>query len=595
MYMVAESWLNERTANETRGLTVMTGGQFLLTLYEPSDFPLFALISIMVSLAVVPLAMTAAPGPAPVEVVRLRLGYLYSISPVGCIGILAVGLVNSSFFALAPVFAQESGVELTGIALFMGIAIIAGALSQWPLGHASDRTDRRNVIVASYLAGCLAGVGLALVNEVWAPGILVFTFVFGAFAFPLYSLCMAHSNDFVAREDFVGAASGLLLLYAIGATAGPALAAAAMSAMGADGLFAFTALVHGALALFVLVRRAMRAAPGAEAKDDFVGVPRTAPTVFALDPRSQEPATESRLARWPAFRIWEGVGRLDPSWRGRRLAARLAIVAALGVALVAPARADFAAGLAAYEQGEYAEAFASWRPLAEGGDAQAQARLGELYARGLGLVRDDAEAARWYRRAAEQGNASAQAMIGYLTLSGIGVRRNDDDDARWLRAAAEQREPSAENNLGLMYATGRGVVMSYAEAVKWYRRAAERGDANAQDNLGAMYQTGRGVRRDYAQAAVWYRRAAEQGHLEARFDLGTLYAAGLGVPLDYAEAARLLAGPAEAGHRRAQYNLATLYLAGQGVVHDDAEAVRWFRAAAVARPCGRAFQPRRAL
>ena len=304
MYMVAESWLNERTANDTRGrvfavyhiinLTVMTGGQFMLTLYEPSAFPLFALISIMVSLAVVPLAMTAAPGPAPVEVVRLRLGYLYSISPVGCIGILAVGLVNSSFFSLAPVFAQESGIELSGIALFMGAAIVAGALSQWPLGHASDRTDRRNVIVAACLAGCLAGVALTLVNEVWAPGILVSAFVFGAFAFPLYSLCMAHSNDFVAREDFVGAASGLLLLYAIGATIGPALAAVAMSAVGTHGLFAFTALVHGSLAVFVLVRRAVRAAPGPEAKDDFVGVPRTTPTVFALDPRSEDdPAPES--------------------------------------------------------------------------------------------------------------------------------------------------------------------------------------------------------------------------------------------------------------------------------------------------------------
>ncbi len=175
----------------------------------------------------------------------------------------------------------------------MGIAIIGGALSQWPLGHASDRTDRRYVIVASCLAGCLAGVGLALVNDVWAPGIPIFAFVFGASAFPLYSLCMAHSNDFVAREDFVGAASGLLLLYAIGATIGPALAAAAMAAIGADGLFAFTALVHGSLAVFVLVRRALRAAPGPEAKDEFVGVPRTAPTVFALDPRSEESAPES--------------------------------------------------------------------------------------------------------------------------------------------------------------------------------------------------------------------------------------------------------------------------------------------------------------
>lgn len=303
LYMVAESWLNERTTNETRGrvlsvyntlnLTVITAGQMMLTLYDPAAFAPFALTSILISLAIVPLALTAAPGPTRVDVVRLRLGHLFSISPVGCVGIFGVGLVNGSFWALAPVFAQNSGVGTLGIAGFMSISTIAGALAQFSLGHASDRTDRRHVIIAACLAGCLAGAGLALMEAHWTPAIFVFGFVFGAFAFPLYSLCMAHTNDFVDKKEFVSTAGGLLLLYGVGAMIGPTLAAAAMSKMGAAGLFAFTAAVHGALAVFVIVRRAMRAAPGPEAKDRFVGVPRTAPTVFALDPRSEDRGTKS--------------------------------------------------------------------------------------------------------------------------------------------------------------------------------------------------------------------------------------------------------------------------------------------------------------
>ena len=161
LYMVIESWLNEKSTNETRGLifslytiinlTVITIGQLMLGLDQPENFQLFILASILVSLAAVPVAMTRAEAPAPPKSVRIRLRHLYRLSPVGAVGCLVVGLANGSFWALAPVFAQDKGASTWGVAIFMSVAVIAGALAQYPLGRLSDKMDRRKVIIAAGL------------------------------------------------------------------------------------------------------------------------------------------------------------------------------------------------------------------------------------------------------------------------------------------------------------------------------------------------------------------------------------------------------------------------------------------------------------
>jgi MFS family permease len=296
LYVVIESWLNETASNENRGrilsiysvinLTVITVGQMMLTLYDPATFPLFALASILVSLAVIPLAMTKALPPAPVETVRFRLPYLYAISPVGCAGALAVGMANGAFWTLGPVFAQERGFDVTGIALFMSVAVLAGALSQWPLGRLSDKRDRRQIIIAVCLVGALSGITMAVFKDIGPGATYALVVVFGGMAFPLYSLCLAHMNDFVARGEFVEASSAMLLLYAVGAALGAIPASILMGHIGPQGLFAFTALGHFALATFTLIRMRRRTAPPASEKAPFVSVPRTSPTLYALDPRS---------------------------------------------------------------------------------------------------------------------------------------------------------------------------------------------------------------------------------------------------------------------------------------------------------------------
>ena len=169
------------------------------------------------------------------------------------------------------------------------------------------------------------------------------------------------------------------------------------------------------------------------------------------------------------------------------MAYRIIATALLVVCASVAAAADFDAGVAAYNQGDYVAALDEFRPLAEQGDADAQYNLGVMYGHGKGVPQDFAEAAVWYRKAAEQGHAKAQYNLA-----------------------------KAQYNLGIMYDLGKGVPQDFAEAVAWYRKAAEQGLANAQYNLGVMYEDGMGVSQDYVTAYAWYNLAAAQGNENAR-------------------------------------------------------------------------------
>ena len=146
-----------------------------------------------------------------------------------------------------------------------------------------------------------------------------------------------------------------------------------------------------------------------------------------------------------------------------------AVAAAAFVVLAGPlfAQGSLEGGLAAYRSGDYAKAIELWRPLAEKGDAEAQYRIGTLFAEGRGVQRNDETAVTWFRRAAEHGNAMAQYNLGASYAGGVGVAQNDAEAAKWFRRAADQGMPYAELNLGLLYAAGRGVPQDNVEAMTW--------------------------------------------------------------------------------------------------------------------------------
>ena len=295
LYIIIESWLNEKSTNENRGivfsvytminLSVIAIGQLSTTLANPMEFTLFSVAVILFSASIFPVSMTKTAAPAPAQEVRIRLRYLIDLSPIALFGGLAIGLTNGAFWALGPVFAQRDPSDTGMVAAFMSVTVLAGALGQWPLGWASDRMDRRIVIILAALGAAMAASGHVAAAYYWRIGILPCAAIFGFFAFPLYAICAAHLNDFVESDGYVEAASGLLLVYATGAVVGSMFAASLMEFLGNEALFMFTAPVHGSLAVFAVYRMCCRKAPGREEKLAFSDSLISAGTVANLDPR----------------------------------------------------------------------------------------------------------------------------------------------------------------------------------------------------------------------------------------------------------------------------------------------------------------------
>jgi len=191
-----------------------------------------------------------------------------------------------------------------------------------------------------------------------------------------------------------------------------------------------------------------------------------------------------------------------------------ATLAALLLACAAPAWADneaqFQQANAAYDAGNYKQAFRLWQPLAQQGDASSQNNLGLMYEKGLGVAQNDKQAAVWYQKAAQQGFALAQVSLAVMYEDGRGVAKNDKQAVMWYQKAAQQGDFRAQTNLGVMYAEGRGVAQSYQQAKAWWQKAAQQGDARAQNNLGMMYADGIGVAKNPQQAKAWFQKVLAQ-------------------------------------------------------------------------------------
>jgi MFS family permease len=299
LFMIIESWLNEKASNESRGvifstylginLSVITVGQLLITVDDPRSFSLFALASILVSLAAVPLALTRSQEPAPPNIVKLRILRLYKMSPVGLVGSFSVGLSNGAFWTLGPVYGAVSGVGAESAAIFMAVGAIAGAAGQWPLGRLSDRMDRRIIIMAACLLAAVADLLMSILGNDNQAIRLICVAGFGLFALPIYALSAAHMNDMVTDSGFVEAAGGLLLTFSIGAVIGPLAASTVMSLIGPPGLFAVIAAVHISTAVFVASRMKIRQATPDDERGDFAEAALAAQTVAAVE--ELEPST----------------------------------------------------------------------------------------------------------------------------------------------------------------------------------------------------------------------------------------------------------------------------------------------------------------
>lgn len=300
LYTLMESWLNERASNTNRGMvmavytlinmTMIMVGQLLINVAEVSGIVLFALASILFSMALVPVAL-ATDAPAPITSTRVRLGMLWRTSHVACIGSFFSGAATGAYWGMGPVFASGAGLDTFHVTLFTAATVAGGAASQLPLGRLSDHFDRRIVALgAALLAGTVA-VLLAVMPGLPAAGLITLSFLFGAFVMPLYALSVAHANDRAAADEFVLVGSGMLMLFGLGSALGaPAGGLAMGTQLGRSGLFAFVALVLAALIVGIAKRRRSRSVPiQVQAEQPFIAVSDFAPLPLDLDPRAHEP------------------------------------------------------------------------------------------------------------------------------------------------------------------------------------------------------------------------------------------------------------------------------------------------------------------
>ncbi|MGH8223612.1 MAG: MFS transporter [Woeseiaceae bacterium] len=289
LYVVIESWLNERSSDDNRGIvfgtyvmitmTVLAAGQMMVLLYDPVDLHLFAIASVLVSIAALPVALSTSPSPEQPQSVTPRLGRLFRISPAGTLGCLASGLANGAFWALAPVFTAGLSDDMSLAPWFMTATVIGGALSQWPLGYLSDRIGRRKVLIGASAAAAVAGTVIVMVGpQLSFAGISVLGAVWGAVAFPLYTMAVAHANDYADPSEYVMVSGGLLLMYGIGAIVGPFVASTAMTVVGSTALYVYTTSIHALLVLIAIVRALRRTAAPAEQHIPFADALATAVT-----------------------------------------------------------------------------------------------------------------------------------------------------------------------------------------------------------------------------------------------------------------------------------------------------------------------------
>lgn len=306
IYITAESWINNTASNETRGqalsaymIVQMIGiiaSQVLLNLPDPTGFALFILPSVLVSLAFMPILLAPTPAPAFDTSRRLSFRRLFAISPLGCVGMLLTGGVFSAMFGMASVWGAQVGLTVSQISIFVGAMYVGGLVLQYPIGWASDRMDRRTLIMGLSVAATVAMLAAALLPLPF-PILVGVAMILGGITNPVYALLIAYTNDFLPRDQMAGASAGLIFLNGFGAVFGPTATGWVMEQAGPSGFFLFIGILYAALAAYAVFRMTRRAAPSVSGA--FRGVTPTA-SPLAVEAVLEDAAHDDRPPPLPA-------------------------------------------------------------------------------------------------------------------------------------------------------------------------------------------------------------------------------------------------------------------------------------------------------
>ncbi|WP_299830487.1 MFS transporter [uncultured Roseobacter sp.] len=303
VYVTAESWLNNAATNENRGqalslyMIVQTAGivlsQALLLTADPSGYVLFVIPSVLVSIAVTPILLSISPTPAFDTTKPMSLRELAGFSPMGCVGMFLLGGVFSAQFGMASVYGAKAGLTVAQISTFVAMFFVGAVLLQYPIGWISDRMDRRFLILIVSAVGVVgSAIGMVLGGNFTL--LLVSAFVVGGMSNPLYSLLIAHTNDFLEHEDMAAASGGLIFINGLGAILGPITTGYMMDTVGPSGFYLFTGILFAALVLYAAYRSTVRKSIPVDETGAYVAVAPSYTSV-ALE-YAQEYAIESDLS-----------------------------------------------------------------------------------------------------------------------------------------------------------------------------------------------------------------------------------------------------------------------------------------------------------
>ena len=306
IYTVAESWLNDRSSNKNRGsvlsiyMVILYGsmgiGMFLLNFSAPKNFEPFILVSVITSVALIPILLTKKKPPTFKKINVMSFSELYKSSPFGMVSSFFYGTIQSALFTLLAVYATSMNFTILEVSIVTFLLAVSGAVAQFPVGKISDVYDRRKVIIAStFGAAIFALITIFVSGQMYLPDGLatsktwfyIFFILFSFCSLPMFSLILAHTNDYITKDKFVAAGAGLQFTFGLGAMSGPFLCSIFMDLVGSNGFFVFLFFFHSLIGAFGIYR--MRVRETVENPDSqFVAMPQTiTPAGIELNPTTE--------------------------------------------------------------------------------------------------------------------------------------------------------------------------------------------------------------------------------------------------------------------------------------------------------------------
>jgi MFS family permease len=295
LFMVLESWLNDKVESGYRGRLLsiymvlvyfgLGSGQLLLNASDVQDPSIFMIAAILFAICLVPISISRAVNPQPLEVPRYNLVKLFQLAPLSMVACVVGGLINSSFYSMGPMIGLDIGFSVSQVSLFMSLTIWAGLMFQIPVGLFSDRVDRLTVLSALGFLVMLVSIGMATLGRV-GPGVLMPLTVCFGMVFTIYPVAMARAQDNIDKKDIVPVSAALIVFFGIGACFGPISSSLAISMIGPFGLYYYTAACSGVLGVVVLGLR-NKLPRNFEEQVPYVPIPRTSPVVSKFDPRRE--------------------------------------------------------------------------------------------------------------------------------------------------------------------------------------------------------------------------------------------------------------------------------------------------------------------